>query len=280
MQVLYLLFHPCPGGAAGSLSPVVQMPTLKLKDGKLIQMVLRPCNQTPEPSPETPHKDVAVPSPGETVLILSSHHPENSTQAQRPHSFVHLIHILFVPQLPQPLPTTTINDLPPSMNSNNSETPASQVNDHRAQAQIRNVGSRPGGNSDGPESQSTSRAHLHASASLGPSVCGPSRSCSPSRSAGPSRQLFPIFKNSQKLKFYTHFAKLSNSLQDKSPSVGQRGPKMAIPSSLEWKTRKVPRGLLCGPVVRSQRSRCREPASAPDQGTRSHLPQLRPGANK
>ena len=191
---------------------------------------------------------------------------------------------MFVPQLSQPLPTTTINDLPPSRNSNNSETPASQVNDHRAQAQIRNVGSRPGGNSDGPESQSTCRAHLHASASLGPSVCGPSRSCqcSPSRSAGPSHQLFPIFKNSQKLKFYMHFAKLSNPLQDKSPSVGQRGPRdhqLAIPS-LEWKTRKVPRGLLCGPVVRSQHSQCREPASAPDQGTRSHLPQLRPGANK
>lgn len=171
------------------------------------------------------------------------------------------------------------------MNSNNSETPASQVNDPRAQAQIRNVGSRPGGNSDGPESQSTSRARLHAAASLGPSVCGPSRSrqCSPSRSAGPSHQLFPIFKNSQKLKFYMHFAKLSNSLQDKNPSVGQRGPRdhqLAIPSSLEWKTRKVPRGLLCGPVVRSQRSQCREPASTPDQGTLSHLSQLRPGANK
>ena len=44
-----------PGGAAGSLSLLVQMPTLQRKDRKLIQTARRPGNQTPEPSPETPH---------------------------------------------------------------------------------------------------------------------------------------------------------------------------------------------------------------------------------
>ena len=37
----------------------------------------------------------------------------------------------------------------------------------------------------------------------------------------PSHELFPIFKNRQELKFYMRFAKLSNSLQDKNPSVSQ-----------------------------------------------------------
>ena len=59
----------------------------------------------------------------------------------------------------------------------------------------------------------------------------------------PSHELFPIFKNRQRLKFYMHLAKLSNSLGDKNPSVGQRGPRdhqLAIPSSLERKKGSSP----------------------------------------
>lgn len=59
-----------------------------------------------------------------------------------------------------PGPTTTIDDLPPSVNSNSLKHEVTNSGDLGAQAQVRNAGRRPGGNAGGPESQSGSRDHV------------------------------------------------------------------------------------------------------------------------
>lgn len=127
-----------------------------------------------------------VPSPEENILILALSPPRKlSSRPETP--FIHSVHILFLPQLPQPLPITTINDPAPSMNSDNLKHQHRQLSDLRAQAQIRNAGSGAGGNSGGPEGQSVSSSAsvcVCLSARLSVSLSH-SCQCSPCRNAGP-----------------------------------------------------------------------------------------------